>query len=212
MPVRTLAIVIGTVLTLSACSSSKDASEANFAKAIDAYYGANCTVLDFSMGATLHANFSDDGFPASVADAATLGGNPEDRPAASFEALEKAGLLSSKVKEVPASMFGKMVPGREYALTDAGTKALAKPGGHSFCVGHRKVDKIVQFTKPSDAMGQTMSQATYTYTVADVPAWARNPAVQAAFPEVVDRLKPMRESRVDLVLMNDGWDAQPSPF
>jgi hypothetical protein len=45
-----------------------------------------------------------------------------------------------------------------------------------------------------------------------VPAWAKDPDVQAAYAELVEMLKPKHEARIDLVVMNDEWDAQPSPF
>jgi hypothetical protein len=212
MHTRTLALALGATLALSACGSSKDASKANFAKAIDTYYAAHCVAIDFPLGTAWVAKFADGGgFPASVANTAETG-HSERRPGAPFEALEKVGLLTSKPAEVRAGMFGATMPGKEYALTDAGTKALEKEGRTAFCVGHRAVDEVVQFTEPNSGMGQTVSQAKYTYTVTDVPAWANDPAVQAAFPDLAQRLKPKQEARVNLVLMNDGWSAQPSPF
>lgn len=212
MQFRNIALGIATAALLSACGSSKDASKANFAKAIDAHYASECAAVDFSMGTALFAKFSDGrSYPVSIADAVNAG-HPDNRMTAPFEALEKAGLLRSTPTEVQAGLFGPKSPGKEYSLTDAGTKALAKPGRSAFCVGHRKVDEVVQFTEPSSGMGQTVSQAKYTYTVVDVPAWASDPAVQAAFPELVEMLKPKHEARIALVLMNDGWDAHPSPF
>jgi hypothetical protein len=212
MQIRTLALAIAAVVALSACGSSKNASKQNFAKAIDAHYATNCTALDFSMGTRLFAKFSEGGgFPASVADGVEAG-HPEKHTGAPFEALEKVGLLTSKTTEVQAGLFGAKVAGKEYSLTEAGTKALLKPGRASFCVGHRKVDEVVQFSEPSSGMGQTVSQAKYTYTVVDVPAWASDPALQDAFPELAEVLEPKKEAHVDLVLMNDGWDAQPSAF
>jgi hypothetical protein len=104
------------------------------------------------------------------------------------------------------------MPGKEYSLTDAGTKALAKPGRSAFCIGHRKVDDVAQFSEPSSGFGQTVSQAKYTYTVADLPAWAKDASVMAAFPDLAEVLKQKREGRADLVLMNDGWEAQPAAF
>jgi len=212
MQIRTITLAIAALAALSACGSSKEASKANFAKAIDAHYAANCAAFDFSMGTRLFAKFSDGGgFPVSVADGIEAG-HPEKHMGAPFEAIEKVGLLTSKPTEVQAGLFGAKLPGKEYSLTDAGTKALSKPGRSSFCVGHRKVDEVVQFSEPSSGMGQTVSQAKYTYTVVDVPAWANDPAVRAAFPELAEVLKPKKEARVDLVLMNDGWEAQPSAF
>lgn len=212
MQTRNIALALATVIALSACGSSKDASKANFAKAIDAHYAKDCAAIDFSMGTALFAKFSDGrSYPVSIADAVNAG-HPDNRMTAPFEALEKAGLLQSTPTEVQAGLFGPKSPGKAYSLTDAGTKALEKPGRSAFCVGHRKVDEVVQFSEPNNGMGQTVSQAKYTYTVVDVPAWASDPAVQAAFPELVEMLKPKHEARIDLVLMNDGWDAQPSPF
>lgn len=212
MHVRHLALAFGVTLALSACGSSKDASKANFAKAIDTYYAGHCVAINFPMGTAWFAKFADGGgFPASVANAVEAG-HPERRPGAPFEALEKVGLLTSKPAEVRAGMFGATTPGKEYTLTDAGKKALEKEGRTAFCVGHRAVDEVVQFTEPNNGMGQTVSRAKYTYSVTDVPAWAKDPDVQAAFPDLAQRLKPKQDAHVDLVLMNDGWSASPSPF
>jgi hypothetical protein len=211
MQIRTLAFAVAAMAALSACSSSKDASKANFAAAIDKHYAADCAVVGFAAETAMVVNFSDGGgFPASVAD--SVKNKFPQEIGAPFEALEKVGLLNSKSGEVPVGIFGAKGPGKQYSLTDAGTKALEKPGRTSFCVGHRKVDEVVQFSEPNSGMGQTVSQAKYTYTVVDVPAWANDPAVQAAFPELVQTLKPKQEARVDLSLMNDGWTAEPSPF
>lgn len=211
MQIRTFALALTTVAALSACGSSKDASKANFAKAIDAYYAANCTMVDVPIGTRMLAKFTAGGFPVSIADTANTG-HPDQNLDAPFEALEKAGLLTSKATEVVRGPFGVKAPGKEYSLTDAGTKYLAKPGRSAFCVGHRKVDEVVQFSEPGSAMGQTVSRATYTYSVADAPAWVSDPGVQAAYPDLAEIQKPKQEAHTVMVLMNDGWVAQPSAF
>ena len=212
MQLRHIALALLTVSTLAACGSAKDASKSNFAKAINERLEKNCTELRFNFLAQMAAKTETGGYPVDVA---TREGRPaEEQRSAPFDVLEKVGLLQSKPKQVQDG-FGPMqamVPGKEYVLTDAGKKALKDPSKLPFCVGHRQVDEVVQFTEPSNAMGQTVSETVYTSSLVDVPAWANDDAVKAAFPELTQELQPKKQARAVLVLMNDGWTSEPSLF
>ncbi|EJB0098741.1 hypothetical protein MUM39_004852, partial [Escherichia coli] len=103
---------------------------------------------------------------------------------------------------------GKKVPGREYALTDEGKKYLKSPERPDFCVGHYKVDEIVDFTEPGDAMGMKITQVNYIFSPTSIAEWAKRDDVRAAFLGLESDLKEKQTKRITLVLKNDGWSAE----
>jgi len=64
-----------------------------------------------------------------------------------------------------------------YTVTDVGARYAPR-----FCYGHREVQAIVNSTKPAQANGFVETNVTFTYTMMDVPVWAKGAEVQAAFP------------------------------
>jgi hypothetical protein len=87
-----------------------------------------------------------------------------------------------------------------YTLTDAGRRYAPR-----FCYGHRQVTGIVGSTPPAKANGFVESEVTYTYTLTDVPVWARGAAMQAAFPAMAEAVtKGGTASRV-LAQTMAGW-------
>jgi hypothetical protein len=87
-----------------------------------------------------------------------------------------------------------------YTLTDAGRRYAPR-----FCYGHRQVTGIVRFTPPAKANGFIESEVTYTYTLTDVPVWARGAAMQASFPPMAEAVtKGGTASRV-LAQTMTGW-------
>jgi hypothetical protein len=106
------------------------------------------------------------------------------------------------------SLFGKReitVPTKVYALTDAGKKAIENSAGSTaMCIGHYKVDEVVRFTEPSNAMGQTVSTVSFTVSPVDVPDWAKSVDVQKAYgldKKLAEHIKSTRT----VVLASDGW-------
>ena len=201
-------------LAVVACGSSKDASKANFAAAIDKALAERCIAL--SVGGY---NATSSSFPAALEEMQpgmfTSAEHARDRNQAMYapwEALAKAGLVIGTSGPVKRAFGNGTVPGRTYALTPAGQSALKAQESMTFCAGHKKVKEIVRYTEPGSAMGATVSEARYTTEAVDVPAWARVPAVQQAFPDFKAALDDTRERRASLVLNNDGWEAKLSPF
>jgi hypothetical protein len=64
-----------------------------------------------------------------------------------------------------------------YTVTPIGARFAPR-----FCYGHREVSQIVSSTPPAQADGFVETKVTFTYTVKDVPVWAKSAAVLAAFP------------------------------
>lgn len=78
------------------------------------------------MSAHIFAKFNDGDYPVGVVDD-QVRGHSEQNLSAPFEALEKVGLLTSKRADLMGAAIGRPMPGKEYSLSEAGNKALAKP-------------------------------------------------------------------------------------
>jgi hypothetical protein len=215
MQFRTLCSLIVMAGALAACGSSKDASKPNFAKAIDAQLAKRCLTVSFGMSAMTTSTT----FPVSVAItqpslliSADQAKQQNERAFGPYDALAKAGLLTAADAPVQP-LFGRdKVPGKVYALTDAGVKALKDPKYTTFCAGHYQVDEIVNFTEPGNAMGTTISRVTFTYSPKDVPAWVNDDGVTTAFPALAKQREAHQQGHAVMVLQNDGWSADLSTF
>ncbi|MBN3761222.1 hypothetical protein [Burkholderia sp. Ac-20365] len=211
MKTKIISITLVAPLMLAACGSSKDASNGNFEKALDAHFAKNCIVAEpFVAMADGHR------YPLTVrmqAKAAFISQEQVDKNNANItrplDALVKAGVLSATegtAKEKP--MFGGAeytVPTKVYALTDAGKKASANPESTALCVGHLKVDEIIRFTQPGDFMGQKVSQVSFTASPVDVPDWAKTADFQSVYTGVAKTLSGQTKDMRPLVLASDGW-------
>lgn len=209
---KTTLSVFAVAVLLAACGSKKDANNSNFKEAINTHLAKTCVTVRpggfmggnaYPISVTLQQpnNFTSPQQTAKQNENAT-------RP---YEALVKAGLLTSKdgtTKETP--LFGngpKDVPAKIYDLTDAGKKALADPNGKGtgLCAGRYKVDEVVRFTEPSNALGSTMSEVSYSFSAIDVPDWAKSADVQQVYTGLATQLTEHQKGRTMLVLASDGW-------
>ncbi|EHJ6332938.1 hypothetical protein ABZO83_004256 [Escherichia coli] len=198
---------------LAGCDSPKDANKQNFEKAINTRLEKECITIS-PLGI-----FDSKPYPVQVAVAQANRYTSQERAdeinSRQFSALDvlvKADLLTVKntlVDDVIGfTKTGKKVPGREYALTDEGKKYLKSPERPDFCVGHYKVDEIVDFTEPGDAMGMKITQVNYTFSPTSIAEWAKRDDVRAAFLGLESDLKEKQTKRITLVLKNDGWSAE----
>lgn len=204
-------------LLLAGCGSSTSPSKSNFAKAINTALAKNCIVANpspnLSMAITSHQ------YPVGVeekkATSGLFGGTTQaqaDKQNAAnfgpFDALVKAGLLTVTTGKVKDAIFHKPVSGRTYTLTSAGEKALRDKSGLAFCAGHWQVKEVTNFTEPGKAIdGATRSTVQFTYAAADVPKWT-TAAIDAGFPNLKQTIGTSGKGRADLVLTNNGWEAQ----
>jgi hypothetical protein len=175
-------------------SSPMSANKANFAKVINAHLAKECIGINPGSLAP---------FPVSVVAS-------DDRSFAQYNALTNAGLLSATDTLVQPTIGGiplirAKVPGRTYSLTDEGRRVLEDPGSATFCAGHYKVDEVLDFTVPGNAMGATISEVLYMYSPSDVPTWVSSFDIQSAFPNLAQQLARKQESRITVVLTNNGW-------
>jgi hypothetical protein len=173
------------------------ADKSTFARVIGAHLAQHCFFIQ---------PYSLTQFPASI----VTEGRAFTPSLRQYEALTKVGLLASVDGQVtpPFRLIGAppTVSGRTYSLTDLGKQALQNPSSTAFCAGHYAVDEVLGFTIPGPARnGVTATEVTYSFSPHDIPGWATNAEVQAAFPGLATALVPKQTTQVDLVLTSNGW-------
>lgn len=206
MLLRNISVALVSAALMSACGSPKDANKANFAKAIEAHLAKTC----FTGGTgTLGA----DPYPKTIYLLPYGGGPASDverklnaESTSAFDALAKAGLLTSEDTQVTEQFFGnKIRPAKKFSLTDAGKAALVSASHDEFCAGHYHVDEVVSFTEPANGGGTIVSRVNYTFSPADVASWAKDPSVQARYRSLAGQLSDHQDGIAEAVLQNDGW-------
>ncbi|UMT24776.1 hypothetical protein AOY57_22870 [Escherichia coli] len=199
-------------LLLSGCDSPNDATKSNFEKAINTRLEKECITIN-PLGMS-----DSKPYPVQLVVAQTNRYTSQEqaneinsRQFSTLDALVKAGLLTAKDTRVDDVIgfteTGKKVPGREYALTEEGKKYLKSPERSDFCIGHYKVDEIVDFTEPGYTMGMGITQVTYTFSPTGIAEWAKRDEVMATFSGLESALKEKKTEHISLVLKSDGWFA-----
>lgn len=195
-------------LLLAACGSQKEASNANFEKALNAHFAKNCIPVDpYVAQADNHT------YPVTVRlveangfynapTAARANANTTKK----FDVLVQAGVLaaSNGPREPMYPGASDTIPTRIYALTDLGKKSLASPESTSLCIGHFKVDSIDKFTEPVQVNGRTASLVSFTASPIDVPEWAKTPDLLATYG-LSNLLDGHAKASREAVLKGDGW-------
>lgn len=203
---KTILLTLTVLVALCGCNNEKKPSAANFTKAINAYlvkHGQVCALVDQT-------------FPANV----TL---PEEKQLTGIgpqaAALEQAGLVrgsntTAVVHGLMDALSGPTAPQpvRRYELTDEGRKyfrqtlvGLGQAG--EFCYGQKAVDSVVKWTEPAAMGPYTQSEVTYSYKIVNLAAWAQQPGIQQAFPDIRSTLQDASKPNqiAGLVLTNKGW-------
>ena len=122
-----------------------------------------------------------------------------------LEALTAAGLLS----RTQTTQNGTVQD--QYDLTGKGKDTLFP--GHSirkgdpslFCFGEIQVDAISNFTEPAEADGMHVTRVTYTRKLVHQPSWAKNAAIQKAFPNYAAEGYGSHPQTSGMMLTSHGW-------
>ena len=197
-------VPLALLATLAGCSDTKDASEANFHKAAQAYLDTqypHCFVVT--------------DFPTKTQDFDVTGTSK------ALHALARVGIVSEKEisrVEVPERLwqpartdiyyaYDLTDEGRKYYKADA-QKLLNGQTRGGLCFGKAEVTAIEQFSEPGQMMGHTVADVTYAYKITGLPEWATNDEVKATIRDLGNAVattdSPAREKRV-MVLTNKGW-------
>lgn len=189
---------------VAGCSDVKDANEKNFKTAVQAYLDTEYPYGYLLINLPYTPNISS-----------------SDKILSTLDVLAKLGLVtkaevSGEHIPSPASGEGSVKMIYAYELTDKGEifyKAdIAKNwlnkdlGGFAF--GKAKVEKIINFTEPTDYFGYKVSHVTYTYSVSDIPEWAQDKDLldldSTLKADVESQKTPVQETDV-FILTNSGW-------
>jgi len=113
--------------------------------------------------------------------------------------LERLGLVESTVIPPPDAAAVAVEPARRYSLTAKGRQYYLRkkhttlnvhgqPVAHDadFCVAQLTLDKVVKWTPPEPAHGQSQTLVHYTYHI-KAADWMADPDARKVFP-VVDRI------------------------
>lgn len=217
---KVVSVLALSIVTLAGCSNPKEASKSNFEHAINDWIEKSPPCLDVPDGTVTAPGQKYNALPAYVeVTPATLPFAEEarQRRLAPLDALVDAGLMEKTATEIERrSTFGdseKKIAVFAYDFTEKGKGAFTKDAGKSafggtrsgLCYGKPQVDEVTNFTQPGDMMGMTLSQVSYKYHLADLPDWANNPKVKAAFPDLARNTADSLEAKTAVVLTNDGW-------
>ena len=186
---RTIAVPLFVLFAtvLAGCSGPTDATDANFARALQEYFDANeCP------GILRQHRFPYMTFFGRVSE---------------LDALVVAGLLD----------IGRQFDQREYTLTSAGSALAQPflrendEEGTAFCYASAyRVVEVTDFTVPAAMSGLMVSRVDYTFEIVDVADWVLEYewALRPAFDDLDRDMSSLDEPmprRALLVLTNDGW-------
>ncbi|CAE6956332.1 hypothetical protein [Paraburkholderia domus] len=200
------AAIMAGALLLTACADRNAANEANFKVAIAEAVKHNTPCLQIDGGFSMA-----EGIPVLIVTPA----NPSDEVVLAQKPLVKAlanlGLVTLHVVHKPQpGMFGRtyQAPFIKVDLTDKG-KPYARniEGMPSLCFGRYAVDSVDRFSQPASLLGQTVSEAQYSYHLEDLPDWAHDPQLLAQSAWLQQFVaSPTHAGKATLVLTNKGWE------
>jgi len=133
-----------------------------------------------------------------------------------YDALTDIGFLERLQTTRKTFIFGnKQVS--DYDLTPQGRSAWVAdpslPGYGNFCYGHRSVTNIDQnamLVNDRTGVGQTPTAIVpYSYQIKDAAAWAMNPELQTAFPDLGKQVTQPNSDTATLVRTPQGWAMNP---
>lgn|GEM_PF-413710 len=230
-----VAVAIATAATLAGCDSPDKASDGNFRKAIDAHFKLHPECIQIPEGDNDFISKAARADPRLYVNLRRAGkdGDSHDKKI-ELDALASAGLMTvMRTDQADAEQNGSasLEPYDPatwanpraislhhvaiYALTPQGkaardasdkTDPTSPESGHiagPVCYGRRQVKEVENFTLGN--MGTQVASVRYSYVIADRKAWARNAAVQAAYPAIaIDKAGPVKDN-IGLLLTHKGW-------
>ena len=206
---KAILILSGAAL-LSACGNdSKAANNANFEKALNAYYAQMKQCV--KIGSTPNSD--------GIIQEFRTDGSVQDKQLPFYNGLVSLGLLEAVTYQKDTKNFSGQVTGKAdwvgYKFSNKGEsflrpvsldKGAFSTGARQLCYGTPQVVEIVNFSEPAEAMGAKVSNVQYTYRLVDVAQWASDPALTNQFAWLSERISSYSTAKDDdLVLTNNGW-------
>lgn len=216
MKLRLGMAMVVTVLLLG-CGSKTSVSERNFARAIEqSLKQQDRLCLDI------------DKWPVDISerDLVTVKAIPSGQ-AAQVAALEAVGLARGEEVEVPNVRYdgkptGSSYKVKRYTLTDAAkpfektrevssysVDGAVKVSLTELCWGRKGLGKVVKWEGPMKFGDYQEARVIYHYKLVEVPDWAKQPIIKAAFPWVGTMIEGAgKVEQVETVkLTSAGWEA-----
>lgn len=196
--IHLIAMTITLAFVLIGCSDPQKASEENFEVSIQRFLDASFPLCVFRQNFPIEIKIYSDG------------------KVPIYDGMTKLGLLT-KTEETRAAVNRYAKPSKVavYDLTSEGKKYYVSAGNNKanqdagcICLGKAKVEEIIDFTQPSDMFGATISRVNYTYSVFDLPDWAKNDEIRSLnyqLKKVVEANGSPIKEHADMVLTNKGW-------
>lgn len=205
------------LVALAGCSNRNAASKQNFTRALEPLVADRfCHTIGAQwMTTSPQASADEPPLPLMLQGEPSARSGSGDRDAGIREMLDGAahdGLLTRTTTTMAArrqhySEALATMPLVVYAPTGSGKavfRAVERENANhhprlypSVCLGRGRVDQVVRWTEPADMFGRTVTQVTYRYSAADIPAMAP-PELRAQFA------KP-NEATATLMKTSDGW-------
>lgn len=192
---------------LTACSSEKDPTEANFVKAVNKVLHQES--ICFADKALM--------FPNTLSSA----GKSKADLIAKYDALYASGLVSRTLKSMKIDRPDKKIDMEKawhYDLTGTGYQASkvlkdeANKPYRRFCFAKAHAVGVKNSTPPEKVGDQTIARVTYLYSITQVSEWAQQEKLLAQYPDVksaIDTLSKPVEKEAILILDKKGWIYKP---
>lgn len=178
---RVAASACALVLLASGCNSKTAPTKQNYTTALNAYYAAHDDCL-FPGGLR---------FPYEVSSKV----DPKDTSPATakqMDALLDIGMLTR--------FEDKDMKVNRYSLTASGQRVAPR-----FCYGHRVIGSIDNATDPAKVNGFPETELEYSYSMMDVPIWAKAAGIQAVFPQMAQAVRGESHAKARLAQTMAGW-------
>jgi hypothetical protein len=169
------------LLLASGCNSKTAPTKQNYSAALNAYYAGHDDCL-FPGGLK---------FPYEV----SVKVDPRDTSPATakqMDALLDIGMLTR--------FEDKDMKVNRYSLTASGGRAAPR-----FCYGHRVITSIDSVTDPAKVNGFPETQLEYSYSMMDVPLWAKAASIQTVFPQMAQAVRGESHAKARLAQTMAGW-------
>ena len=194
---------------LAGCSSPKDANDKNFKAAIQGYLDVAYPKCYFKQNLPIQLDEGDLFMKRKYGNGnllfALVDGGYISQKGVVKETRYTTGWGNAKVKD-NLQVFDLTEKGKP--LYKQNLKVMDEGEQNGFCFGKAKIKEIKQFSEPSEMLGAKISQVSYTYSIEDIPDWARLPKVQSASNDIKKAIEsettPL-EGKATLVLTNNGW-------
>ncbi|HBQ7498170.1 TPA: membrane lipoprotein lipid attachment site-containing protein [Klebsiella pneumoniae] len=174
---KKILLMAGAVLVLAGCGEKGD-----FEKTINAKIGQSKTCFSLRN--------NDVAFPVQLS-----------KPRFDETGTGTGSVILDGLVEQGLMAFVKGWDNNTLGITDEGKQAKIWDAKEGVCIGRRVVDEVKEWTEPGNG-NQKIVRVSYTWTLADVPAWVD----KKAFSSVKGMNEP-EESMINLVKTSNGWKA-----